>query len=29
VVFEDAAHLPNMEQPHRFNKVVLTFLQEM
>jgi 3-oxoadipate enol-lactonase len=26
VVFEDAAHLPSMEQPNRFNKVVLDFL---
>ncbi|NJM41679.1 MAG: alpha/beta hydrolase, partial [Anaerolineae bacterium] len=28
-VFEDAAHLPNMEQPHRFNKLVLDFLDKM
>jgi 3-oxoadipate enol-lactonase len=28
-VFEDAAHLPSMEQPHRFNKMVLAFLQEI
>ena len=26
VVFEDAAHLPSMEQPNRFNKVVAEFL---
>ncbi len=29
VMFEDAAHLPSMEQPHRFNKVVSAFLQEI
>ncbi len=29
VIFEDAAHLPNLEQPQRFNKVVLVFLQEI
>ena len=29
VVFEDAAHLPSVEQPNRFNKAVLDFLSTL
>jgi pimeloyl-ACP methyl ester carboxylesterase len=29
VVFNGAAHLPNLEQPERFTKVVLDFLEEV